>query len=69
MTGPHSAGLALAIALAGCALLEHAGKPAGQGGPARERGPQATVSTILPICVLDSMSACAWAASASGKIL
>ena len=46
-----------------------AGKPAGQGGPARERGPQATVSTILPICVLDSMSACAWAASASGKIL
>ena len=35
MTGPHSAGLALAIALAGCALLEHAGKPADQGGLAR----------------------------------
>jgi len=35
MTSLHYAGLALAIALAGCALLEHAGKPADQGGLAR----------------------------------
>src|SRR5687768_13088869 len=55
-----------------CAEKQHSALPAfAHHGNRRERAAngQTTCSTILPTCVLDSISACAWAAWSSGKVL